>query len=357
MKARPVAGVTLPGVSVIFLSKRAGVESDVTTRLVRFVTAARTSLDCAIYDFRQVEVLAAMRAALRRGCRLRIAFDAGEYTSKKKGADPKPNETEQALDEFGLLDHARKIRRTSNAYLHNKFIVRDGAAIWTGTGNFTAGAFELQDNNFIVVRSRAVAERYAVAFDLIWAEPTRALKIPVAAFGRRIDVVGGAWIWPFFEPTDGGRIETAIAHALSLATKVRIAAFEISALEINTALKRFADPAADIRGIYDVNGMKGALARVKAPDPELYWWYMGDKRFAGVKSHPFNVLPGGLNDFHHNKTIILDDHTVITGSYNFSEHAKTNGEDILFIRSRPIAAAYRRYFRRMYAHYTASDGQ
>ena len=83
----------------------------------------------------------------------------------------------------------------------------------------------------------------------------------------------------------------------------------------------------------------------------MYWWYQGDVRFVGVKSHPFNTLPGGVNDFHHFKTIILDDRLVITGTYNFSEHAETNGEDLFFIRSRRVAGAYTRCFRRMFKYY------
>jgi phosphatidylserine/phosphatidylglycerophosphate/cardiolipin synthase-like enzyme len=343
----------VPGVRVFFLSKRAHIDPDITTRLVRFISSARTSLDCAIYDFRDLEVLAAVRAALRRGCKIRIAYDAGEMT-RKPGADPKPSGTQQALDEFGLLKFAKAIRRTSNAYLHHKFLIRDQQAIWTGSGNFTAGALELQDNNFVAVRSRKLAMRYRQIFELIWNRPSKAAAIiPMALARSRIDDVAGAWIWPFFEPAAKKHVENAIARALERATKVRVAAFEISDKDILSALKRFAKPAANIRGIYDINGMGGALARIKSPDPELYWWYKGDSRFVGVKSHPFNQA--GLNDFHHNKTIIIDDRVVITGTYNFSEHAETNGEDILFIRSRKIAAAYTRYFRGMFVHYKSAS--
>jgi len=143
---------------------------------------------------------------------------------------------------------------------------------------------------------------------------------------------------------------------LSSATKVRIAAFELTDVTILQALARFANARADIRGIYDVNGMKGAVARMGQLDPAKYWWYQDDRRFVGVKSHPFGVMAGGLNDFHHNKTMILDDRIVITGSYNFSEHAETNGEDMLFIRSRSIARVYAGYFRQMFLHYQGTRG-
>jgi len=346
----------VPGIRIFFTSKRAGLTGDVTSRLVDFVAATQRSIDCAIYDLRDLEVLAALRRKMREGCRVRVAFDAGEPEKLKPGADPKPNGTEAALDEFGLLQHSRKIRRTSKTYLHHKFLIRDRKSIWTGTGNFTTGALQLQDNNWIVVHSQQLARRYGQAFDLIWAEPTQALALPIALSRRRIGDVPGAWLWPFFEPTAGTKVENAIASALGRATKVRMMAFELSDPEIGEALTRFADPGADIRGIFDVNGMKDALAFVKSPDPRLYWWYLGDQRFVGVRSHPFMTLPGGLNDFHHLKTFILDDHTVITGSYNFSTSAETNNEDVLFIRSPAVAGAYRRYFRRLFVHYSTSGG-
>src|SRR5262249_10919157 len=106
-------------------------------------------------------------------------------------------------------------------------------------------------------------------------------------------------------------------------------AFEITDFDILRGLQRFAAPNADIPGVYDVNGMKDAVAGIHSPDPELYWWYnREDPRFIGVHSHPYNSLPGGVNDFHHNKTLILDDRLVITGSYNFSHAAETNAEDL-----------------------------
>jgi len=353
---RPIFTFAVPGLRTYFTSKRAGLNGDVTSALADFIAASRQSLDCAIYDLRDVEVLAALRRVMRRGCRVRIAFDAGDDPPPKPGADPKPGGTEGALDEFGLLANSRKIRRTSKTYLHHKFIVRDGRSVWTGTGNFTPGAFQLQDNNWVVVRSPQLARRYEAAFGLIWAQPAQAAAA-AAPRHRRIDDVPGAWIWPFFEPSAGLRVRNAITRALARATKVRMMAFELSDPEIIDALRRFARPDADIRGIYDINGMKDALEWVRSPDPERYWWYgTGDPRFVGVPSHPFGTLPGGLNDFHHLKTFILDDRTVITGSYNFSVSAQTNGEDVLFIDSPAMAGAYRRYFRRLFAHYTASGG-
>jgi phosphatidylserine/phosphatidylglycerophosphate/cardiolipin synthase-like enzyme len=351
-----VATCAVSGIRAFFLSRRAGIDADPATRLVRFIQRAYYSIDIAIYDFRHVEVLAAVRSAVRRGCHLRIVYDAGEPPHAGSGADPKPSGMVKALTQFGLMKYARAVHRTSTSYMHHKFIVRDGEAVWTGTGNFTAGAFELQDNNFVVIRSHDLATRYLAVFDRIWATPAQMARIPRGIGGNFITDISGAWVRPYFEPVAKGQVELFIARILRGANKVRLMAFEMSDPDILHAFARFSPSAANVRGIFDVNGMKGAVSRIKHLDPAIYWWYNGDARFVGVKSHPFNALPNGLNDFHHNKTFIVDDRIVITGSYNFSEHAESNYEDLLCIRSRRLAAGYARYFRAMFRHYQASAG-
>ena len=46
----------------------------------------------------------------------------------------------------------------------------------------------------------------------------------------------------------------------------------------------------------------------------------------------------------HNKVMIVDDKTVITGSYNFSENAEANDETLLIFESAALAGAYNQYF-------------
>lgn len=53
----------------------------------------------------------------------------------------------------------------------------------------------------------------------------------------------------------------------------------------------------------------------------------------------------------HNKIMIIDDKVVITGSYNFSENAELNDENMLVIESSTIAAAYDKYFNALFSEY------
>ena len=53
----------------------------------------------------------------------------------------------------------------------------------------------------------------------------------------------------------------------------------------------------------------------------------------------------------HNKVMIIDNNVVITGSYNFSENAELNDENMLIIESQSVAGAYNKYFDALFAQY------
>jgi len=89
--------------------------------------------------------------------------------------------------------------------------------------------------------------------------------------------------------------------------------------------------------------------RKKTGDPN-FWFANGDPRFVAANSHAFNGT-GDKNDFMHNKVMIIDDKVVITGSYNFSENAEANDENLLVFESAALAGAYNRYFDALFAQY------
>ena len=49
----------------------------------------------------------------------------------------------------------------------------------------------------------------------------------------------------------------------------------------------------------------------------------------------------------HNKFCVIDNTWVITGSYNWSDKAETNYENILLLENKDIAAQYQQYFERL----------
>ncbi len=160
--------------------------------------------------------------------------------------------------------------------------------------------------------------------------------------------VGNVRLHPYFAPASGEGIEQTIISALHTARRVRILAFLLSDPGILQALAPLAhNSTVDIQGVYDPHGMQDVL-RYSHQDPSVFW-FLHDPRFVAAPSHGFS--PGREQDFMHNKTIIIDDDLVITGSYNFSENAENNDETLLAIESPAIAAAYSRYAETLFAAY------
>ena len=59
-----------------------------------------------------------------------------------------------------------------------------------------------------------------------------------------------------------------------------------------------------------------------------------------LTSPPYS--PAAPHDYMHNKLAVVDD-TVITGSFNFSNNATQNAENVLRIESKAIADHYAKY--------------
>ena len=339
------ATLKLGNLEVLVQSARAGVEAQLTNRLGEFISGTRRTLDGAIYDLRSDAVLADLQALVRRGQKLRLAVDGGpQRTGAQNGADPKPSGMQTQLGAHGLTRSVRLIPEAGKHLMHHKFLVRDGEWLWTGSANFTQGGLELQDNNCLIVHSAQLAERYQAVFDVLWRRGNKPVPSPANSV-----TVDGIRFWPLFEPgTDVEHIESLLVPYLNHANAVRVLAFEMTDPGILAALQRFKGSGSDIRGVLDGFAYSATLGKTVAKQPELFW-FLKDKRFVRAPSHPFTK--GREQDFMHNKTLILDGTTVITGSYNLSEHAETNAENMLVIESTQIARFYLDYFDALFAKY------
>ncbi|MGZ3584221.1 MAG: phospholipase D-like domain-containing protein, partial [Ktedonobacterales bacterium] len=155
------------GVDVYFQSRRAGLEAGLADRLAQFIRATQQTLDCAIYDLRDLRILQALAdVAQSAGKTLRIAYDPGKERAGNAMVDPKPAGAAELIAQFGLDGVATPVREGSRNLMHDKFLVRDGSALWMGSANFTEGGLDLQDNNCLVYRNAPdLASQYEAAFE------------------------------------------------------------------------------------------------------------------------------------------------------------------------------------------------
>jgi phosphatidylserine/phosphatidylglycerophosphate/cardiolipin synthase-like enzyme len=185
------------------------------------------------------------------------------------------------------------------------------------------------------------------------AHPAKGSKKAAPPAPHPTEKLGAIGVTPYFTTgvSEFEDAETAVVKALAKAKKVRLIAMLVSDAGILKALAALKNK--DIRGILDPHEMKQVMQPPKGKsktDPALFWFARGDKRFVAAPSHAYSQQDN--NDFMHNKAMILDDRVVITGSYNFSEHAEVNDENMLMIQSPAVAKAYNAYFDAVFAQYT-----
>ena len=89
-----------------------------------------------------------------RGVDVRVILDKSQRTEKYSSAD--------FLHNMGIP----VVIDARHAIAHNKVMVIDGETVITGSFNFTKAAEEHNAENMLVIRDRAIAEKYASNWDV-----------------------------------------------------------------------------------------------------------------------------------------------------------------------------------------------
>ena len=353
----------MDSLSVFFLAQGEQTAAAVMDRLTAFVRQATRSLDFAVYDMRLSDPLkASLSAALRdraaAGVNIRICFHGNKppMPNVAAGQDPAPAGTSACVQSLGY-----PWKKTAGMKLmHNKFVVRDAAAVWTGSTNLTDDAFTLMENNIVIIESDILGGYYAQEFEQLWTRENfdntgdiRTVAAPITFDGQ----TGNARV--MFSPGCGEEIDAEITRRVRESKRrVRICSLLINSGtligELGNLIRR---GNVKVDGIYDRTQMEDVYKQwQEVPSnrwkiPALHEIIMR-ANLAGKNSTPY--APTSTHDFMHNKVLVIDD-TVITGSYNFSRSAELNAENILFIDSAPLAETYSAYIDHLIQKYGKSD--
>jgi phosphatidylserine/phosphatidylglycerophosphate/cardiolipin synthase-like enzyme len=353
--------------SVLFLRDTrhggpAGQLATVAGALAAFVAAATTSVDVAIYDFRLDDadavstVVGALTGAAARGVTVRIGFDAGKpetataETFALLQADPAPPGTADWVRAHfdGTPVQVRPIA-AGGQLMHDKYIVRDGTAVWTGSTNFTDDAWTRQENNVVVIEDAQVAAGYAKDFGEMWTAGK------ISGTGRNdagtATVGGGSLGWDFC-PGDGKAVNAALAARVSAAEeRLVVAAMVLTSHEVLDALAKAVGRGVPVSGIYDGGQMDPIVAQWAAnPNSAavLADWRTVEPHLVRKSSTPYS--PTSIHDFMHLKVLVSDD-VLTTGSYNFSANAERNAENQVHLTDPATVAAYVTYLSEVTAAY------
>ena len=339
-------------------------------RIAQFIAQAQSTLDIAIYDFRlhgdpAAIILEAVRSRAKAGVVIRIVFDAAtnpDQQASPVGApallegDKKPPGTDSYVRSFADVATLKAITGY-RALMHNKYIVRDAsspsAAVCTGSANYTNDSWGLQENNLLFVNSLPLATLYAGDFSDLWSrgrikERPGNGDVSIVAIGD-IDVAVG------FTPAESPAVVKEIVGAISGAqSTLLVASVVISSGPILAALSEAIDRGIALDGLYDGPQMDQVERQWRAADvgfDKINTWQKVAHRLARKNSIPFDMhKPQQPHNFMHNKLVLADD-TVITGSFNLSNHAMGNAENVLMIKDPKLAQQYRTYLASLIAIY------
>jgi phosphatidylserine/phosphatidylglycerophosphate/cardiolipin synthase-like enzyme len=355
---------------------------DVANRFARFIGEAKSTIDIAIYDFRLHDEAAtivadALRGQARNGVHIRIAYDnatsAGgnvmPAANVMPGAAPSQLESDQrpiGADGFvrSLADVAQIKGITGyRVLMHNKYIVRDigsgDAAVFTGSSNYTNDSWGLQDNNLLCLRSQQLASYYAKNFADLWSR------------GKIVDSTGyqdtgtvrldGVPVTIAFTPGESPAVLKEIVGAIAAArNRLYVASVVLSSGPILAALSEAIDRGLPLAGVYDGPQMDQVERQWKAANvgaDKLNTWHKVARHLVRKNSIPFDIHnPSQPHNFMHNKLVVVDQ-TVVTGSFNLSNHAMGNAENVLLIADAAIAESYAKFIQRLIATYGAGPAQ
>src|SRR6266545_6796040 len=189
-------------------------------------------------------------------------------------------------------------------------------------------------NNMLRFASRQVAADYAREFQQLFDGRFGTAKSSATPYPHVR--VGQANVEVYFSPEDG--VAKYVLQRLAAAkTSIHFMAFSYTASTIADAMAAKAKAGLPVHGVFESQNAGGTGSA------------FGRLRQGGV-----DVLEDGNCYILHHKVIIIDERTVITGSYNFTNSAeKDNDENLVIVDDAALARAYLDEFERVYAQVQA----
>lgn len=297
----------------------------VDVQVARMIDNTNNTLDIAAFELNSEAITEALVNAHERGVTVRVVTD-DEHGLE----DDDSTIAELELAGIPIVDDDR------SGLMHNKFIIMDGISIWLGSMNFTVNGSYRNNNNGILLRSRRAVEVYQAEFDEMFefgefgitSDPLNTGDF--TQDGVPIEIYYGA----------ENNIIAVLEQELGAAQEsIRFMAFAFTLDEIGDVVLTQASNGVTVEGVFEVRGSETEFSE-----------------FGRMHCTGLDVRQDGNNGTMHHKVFIIDESTVITGSFNFSNNAsRSNDENILIIRDGDIAALFTDEFLRVQSIATPAD--
>ena len=131
--------------------------------IIERIDEARQSIDVAVYDFTSRPLARAIIKAKKRGVKIRILLD-------KKANKDSIYSKYRFLRQNGITVRfaTPHIAWNREGLMHNKFAVVDKKIVITGSANWTASAFKINDENILIINRFDIANVYEKEFEYLW---------------------------------------------------------------------------------------------------------------------------------------------------------------------------------------------
>ena len=285
-------------------------------RLIELIDGAQRYVYAAFYDLDLEDIAEALIDAKARGVDVKVVVDS----------DNIDNPAVRALLNAGVVVGDR-----DPDFMHNKFIIIDDEVVWTGSMNPTYNGVYRNDNNVVVIsRLPELVEDFKQEFNELW-NGVYGGGAPVPY--PEITVNSTFSVEVYFAPEDD--VEERIVEELASAKKaVYFATFVFTSKPIANVLIDKHDEGVVVNGIYE-SFQAG-----------------GYSTYSLLEAHGIEVVKDGNPAVMHHKFFVIDNYTVITGSFNPTRHAnEANDENVIIIHNRLIAERFAVQFKTMWSEW------
>jgi len=312
--------ITVGNITLFMGPHTLGGPDDLEAAIIDFIAGAQDSLRISVQELDHRPIGEAIIAAKRRGVSVHMIMEQ-DYLKEKR--EPKAGKA-GALDENrALLMEILRVGIDAKAdynpkIFHQKFIVRDGVSVLTGSTNFTTTGVTKNLNHVTIIHDVKVAKEYKKEFAQLRKGIFGAHSL---AHGRKPlegHYVSHTRVKPLFAPDHIPELEF-----LKQMNKAKS--------RIDFAIFTFAQSSGIDDGLANAKrlglGVKGLLDR-KAANQK--WAAKSTLKDAGVTLFT-NKTGTGVGKVHH-KLMTIDDQLTIIGSFNYTGAANlTNDENIVVL--------------------------
>ena len=210
--------------------------------------------------------------------------------------------------------------------MHNKFCITDGQKISTGSMNPTFNDAHKNNNNLLIIKSNYLAGNYEAEFQELWQgifKKGDKVKYPEI-------ILSGIRLENYFCPDDSC-IKQVVGELKQAQQSIYFMTFSFTSKDIANILL--------LKNLEDIE-IKGVMETKQISE---------HSQFERLKTNGVNVIKDSNPHNLHHKVFIIDNSTIITGSFNPTKGGDTrNDENILIIHNREIAELFLQEFQRLY---------